>query len=374
MNRNMKCALSLVVASFAALCACGESIPVGQALDAALKDVVKDVQTALVSAPIPADAPVAVFPFGGAEGLQDAAREMVKSALTAAGKSCVEGKDDAIVKVLVDEIAWDERKEDILDPATVDRFGRLASAKFLLYGWIRRQIVQDRSVVLELELHATEIATKRHVWGKIFSRRNYVPTNDPLGLVDIPHDLRKVMREDLKKDFAMSLAKSPRLTAGKRVACLPIVADEDQYVSGLVRDVLASSALVPVNMDVQTRAEARFALREGATKSDLLLYGALRDLKASLKSVRPDKSRIYTAHVEVQLWIEDGATREILWSDTLSVSSDFPYGVNPTTWDKLCAWFPILADSPWLAVIVPLGVLIALIVLMVIIRNATRVR
>lgn len=84
-----------------------------------------------------------------------------------------------------------------------------------------------------------------------------------------------------------------------------------------------------MNLDVQTRAEARFALREGPGKADAIVYGVLRDMSAALKERKPDGSIVYSAAMELQLWIEKGATREILWSDTVRHTTDFTVGGDP---------------------------------------------
>ena len=343
-------------------------------VERAILDAVHDAQIALASAPIPSGKAVAVLPMNG-DSERSSVRALVKSALTAAGKTCVEGKEDALVDEIAKEMAWDERKEDILDASTVDRFGRLKSAQYLVYGGFRRLATDKRYVLVELELHATEIATKRHVWGKVFARRLYAPADDPNGRIDVPIEVRDTMRGKFRESLAASLKKSAKLASVKKVACLPVVADIDQYVGGLVRDVLSSSAaLTPVNLDVETRAEARFALKESPGKGDAILYGALRDASATLMSVDFWKQKTYRGQMEIQLWIENGATREILWSDTIAASQEFlqpnPYG----PWDKICAALPILQGRQWLVVVLPLILLVGLVALIVIVKNATRVR
>lgn len=364
---------SLILASaFFAACAVRADISVEELVERAVLDVTRDAQATLAAAPIPVGKAVAVLPMSG-DTTKGSVRALVKSALSAAGKTCVEGKEDALVDEIVREIAWDERKEDILDASTIDRFGRLKSAQYLVYGGLRRVAADRRYVLVELELHATEIATKRHVWGDVFSRRLYAPVPDPDGLIDVPTEVRAMMREKFRNALAASLKKNPRLEAVKRVACLPITADIDQYVAGLVRDVLSASAVTPVNLDVVTRAEARFALKESPGKGEAILYGALRDVSATLKKKDILKRMTYDGQMEIQLWIERGATREILWSDTVSAHEDFVRGPNGW-WDLLCAYFPSLEARPWLLVLVPLGVLIGLIVLFRVLGSLTRVR
>lgn len=338
----------------------------------ALKDVVAEAQASLAaSAAVPAGKPVAILPFGGNGA--DQVVSLLKNALTAAGKTCVEGKEDKMWEEILKEISWDERKEDILDAATLDRFGRLKSAQYLLYGCVRRHTGGDRYVLLELELHASCVATKQHVWGGTFVRRHYAPGQEPEGQVDIPTDVRVALVDGVRAKVAESLGKSAKLGSVRKTVILPIAGDKDQYVEGLFRDVLTTSSVTPVNLDVLTRAEARFALRESAGKADAIAYGALRDLGARLVETGVGGKKVYSALLEVQLWIEKGATREILWSDTVQFAKEFT--LEPRGWfDKLCHFAPFLREHPSAIVWIPLGILIGLIVLFRIISAATRVR
>jgi len=369
---NMKKSVLVSVGAVLAAFVVRAEISAEELIDRAAQDAVKDAQAALVAAPVSSGKTVAVLPLAG-DTKDNKVRNLVKTALTNAGKVCVEGKEDQLVDEIVKEIAWDERKEDILDAATVDKFGRLKSAQYLVYGGLRRVIGGSRYVLVELELHITEIATKRHIWGNVFARRLYAPTSDPKGRIDVPADVREMMRSVFRDKLGESLRKSTRLSGLRNVVCLPIVTDLDQYVGGLVRDVLTSSSVTPVNLDVGTRAEARFALKESPGKGDGILYGALRDASAELKSVDFLQHKTYDGRMEIQLWIEKGATREILWSDTLAANKEFSVGPNGW-WDVACAWFPSLQGNQGTLIASVLGFIAMLIVIAVIMGKMTRAR
>lgn len=367
----MKKSLIMTILALAAGAVRAE-IDAGELWTLAVKDAVGEAQSSLAaSKDIPSGKPVAILPLAGDES--DFVAGLLKNALTSAGKTCVEGKEDPMWDAILKEIEWDERKEDILDAATLDKFGSLKSANYLLYGCIRRQSSSSRHVLVELELHVSCVATKQHVWGGSFVRRHYAPGTDPDGAVDIPTEVRAALNDGVRGKIAESLAKSPRLGAAKKVAILPISGDVDQYVGGLVRDVLASSSITPVNLDVTTRAEARFALREGPGKADAIAYGALRDLGARLVETKPTGEKTYSAVMELQLWIERGATRDILWSDTVRFEKEFTTGPRGW-WDRLCHCMPFLAEHPSLIVWIPLAVLFCLILLFMFLRATTRVR
>ena len=361
--------IMVVVAAISAAFACKAEISAGELADLALKDAMGDARSSLAaSAKIPAKEPVAVRPFGGSgvEGL-------LKNALVAAGKTCVEGKEDPAWDEILKEIAWDERREDILDPSTLDKFGRLKSARYLMYGSVRRLASSDRYVLVELELHVSCVSTKEHVWGGTFVRRHFAPGAEPDGALDIPADVRIALVDGVRAKVAASLAKSAKLGSVKKVAILPVSGDVDQYSEGLFRDVLAKSSVTPVNLDVVTRAEARFAVREGGEKADAIAYGVLRDLSAKVVETKPTGEKTCAATMELQLWIENGATREIVWSDTVQFVKEFEAGARGW-WNRLCALVPWFADHPAAVVWLPLAVLLGLVLLVAFVRATTRVR
>ncbi len=347
-------------------------IDAGELTSIALKDAVNDAKASLAAAKqIPSDKAVAILPFAGDKSGKIVG--LLKNALTDAGKTCVEGKEDAMWNEILKEIEWDERKEDILDPATLDKFGKLKSAQYLMYGFIRSLAATPRYVLVELELHVSCIATKQHVWGGSFVRRHYAPGAGPDGNVEIPDEVRKAVIDGIRAEIGKSLAKSTKLGAVKRVAMLPIAGDDDQYGAALFRDVLSASSVTPVNLDVTTRAEARFALREGPGPADAIAYGALRDVNAKRVKTQFAGEETYSARMELQLCIEKGATREILWSDTVQFSKEFTIG-SRGLWDKLCHIFPSLRESPSRIVWVPLAIILGLIVLVLFLKAVTRVR
>jgi len=365
-----------ILAAFAVIAALAGAaradIDAGELTSIALKDAVNDAKASLAAAKqIPSDKAIAILPFAGDKSGKIVG--LLKNAITDAGKTCVEGKEDAMWNEILKEIEWDERKEDILDPATLDKFGKLKSAQYLMYGFIRSLAATPRYVLVELELHVSCIATKQHVWGGSFVRRHYAPGAGPDGNVEIPDEVRKAVIDGIRAEIGKSLAKSTKLGAVKRVAMLPIAGDDDQYGAALFRDVLSASSVTPVNLDVTTRAEARFALREGPGPADALAYGALRDVNAKRVETQVTGEETYSARMELQLCIEKGATREILWSDTVQFSKEFTIG-SRGWWDKLCHLFPSLRESPARIVWVPLAIILGLIVLVLFLKAVTRVR
>ena len=322
---------------------------------------------ALKAAPIPADQPVAVLPVdadvdGWFEG-------QVKNALTSAGKTCVTGKDDPMWEEILKELEWSTRKADIFDPATLTVFGKLKTARILMTAAVPFSAETPRYTFAELELHAVSLETKQHLWGTTIPMRKYKDEEKIVGISQIPVEVRRVALDKLRAAAVNSLKKLGK--PGLGVSVLPLAGDQDAYVTGVMRDSVSAAGLVPVNLAVATRAEARLAMREQNAKSTAFLSGAVRDISATLVKTTPNSST-YRIDVEVQAVIEEAASHMQLWSETLSVTED--YTTEQGVWDMLCGWFPSLRGKPWLVVAVPLGVMLLLIVLVMFFKATTRVR
>jgi hypothetical protein len=120
----------------------------------------------LAEAPLDAGTPVAVLPVkGDADGWMAG---LAVDALTGAGKTCVVGKDEPMLQTIIDEIEWDERSSDVLDPETISRFGRLKSAKALMTARVDTSSREGRRWRAEVTLRLVEIETKQYVWSGTF--------------------------------------------------------------------------------------------------------------------------------------------------------------------------------------------------------------
>ena len=336
--------------------------------------ILEEARTALAAAPIPSGTPVAIVPIFGDEDGWLAGQ--LKIALSQAGKNCVEGRDDPMWTNVVDEITWKEHKEPFLDPKTLDRMDaqKFQAAKILLTGAVRSLDYTDRYAYFEIELHATEVATKRHLWGAVCAKRQYVPGVEGVGRVeDLPAELRQAMQDKLREKLEASLSASKAVTEGGRVALLPLAADERGYVGGLVRDSTTKTLPHVVNADWATLSEARIGLRDPGSPADAVLHGSVRDLSYSKVETSPTTMKM-ELRAEVQLVIEKAYNieQQVLWSDTITVAETRDEGKG--IWASLVRLFPSLQAHPARAVWVPLLVLVALILLGKLLSAMTRVR
>ncbi len=307
----------------------------------ALQATVSEVENALSSSGLPAREPISLLLLSGdrdryVEGL-------LKNAVTAAGLTYVEGTSDPVWDEILRQVEWDERKEDILDPATLTAFGRLKATRLLLYGTVRSASKEGNRIYVELELHVSSIETKQHLWGRTFARRTYV-ADRMRGIVALDEPVRALLRATMDAGVS-SLRSAPKLGDVRSVAVLPLGGDIDRYVTGLAQDMLSETDLYPKELDVPTLAEARALLQDQPEKADAVLYGAVRDLSETMESETFDET-VYKVSAEVQLRIQSVMTGDVLWSETLA-KTEMRSESKDVGWD-LWIW---AKDNPTVAVI-----------------------
>jgi len=329
----------------------------------ALQMAVDDAQKQLSQSGLPADKGISILPITGdneryVEGL-------LKNAITAAGLLYVEGGSDPLWNEILKEVEWSERKEDMLDPQTLVKFGKLKGTQILLYGNVRSAKQDGQKIFVELELHISSIETKQHLWGAILSKRFYLP-GAVEGIIALDPDVRNILAQTIDKGIA-SLKTSPKLQEIKTVAVVPLAGDIDGYVTARVQDIVSKTHMNPKNLDVGTLGQARQLLRDKPGQADAIIYGALRDLSRRLVSEKIF-STTYEVSTEVQLSIQSSATGEVLWSDSLYDVSEV---VKKRTLEEMLVSLTKKNPKIWLYVAVGI---VVLIVIGKFFKAATRVR
>ncbi len=289
----------------------------------ALYGAIENSRDSLKQAPF-GNKTIAILPF--AQDSNGIIAGKMKNLLTQCGFSCVEGKEDPMWNEIIKEIAWDERKDDIIDSATLVRFGKLKAAQILVYGKVNVLSKNNSRIYAEIELHATNIATKQHIWGGSFGYRFY-PGNDIQGIINLDNDIKSLLKSNFKA--AQTELNEPQLQSKlsgiKTVAMIPLAGDIDQYMTGLAIEVLTQTRLIPRNPQIPSLSQTRQFIRDGQFGSDAMLYGAIRDLSKKLKTTQVEgKNRkiFYTLNADIQLFLEDAKTGNILWSKTINCSQD----------------------------------------------------
>ena len=328
-----------------------------------------DVSTSIKSSSIKAGEQISVLPL--ANDGDKTVEGLIKIAVTDAGKNYVEGTTDPFWNEVLKEVEWDERKSDMLDQNTLVKFGKLQATKILVYGSVRAAEVSNGRVFVEIELHASSLTTKQHVWGGVFTKRIYAPGGStPVGISEIPVETRISMQQLLTKQAETSIQRQSKLKGLKTVAFVPLAGDIDRYATFIIRDAVTRTELAPKDMDLMTLGEVRQIIREQPQVADGILYGALRDLSMQIAS-QSWRTTTYDVTAEVQASIEN-STGEILWSDTLLASSQYSVTKSWRVWiyeDVL----PYLSTHP-LAWIIPAVVLLGIFLLLLFIKANSRVR
>jgi PBP1b-binding outer membrane lipoprotein LpoB len=329
----------------------------------ALRLAVEKAQSSLARAGALKNANISLLPMSGSDA--EYVEGLLKNAVTAAGLKYVEGKQDPMWDAIIEEIAWSGKKGDMLDQKTLSSFGRLQGTQLLLYGSISAEKTRADSGYVELELHITSIATKEHLWGGVFSHR-YYGAGELQGIVELDPELRQA----LKNLFAANSGSLKNSAAAKKIKSalvVPLAGDIDGYVTGLAVDMFSGLGIAPRELDVATLGEARLLLRDTPEPADAVLYGAVRDLSRELDREEVLKDT-YEINVDVQLRLQDAQTGDILWSDTfIGTFQDLDERSEEEIALGLLKKYP---QAPLYA----LGGVLALIVLMVLIKKATRVR
>ncbi len=289
----------------------------------AVREAVAMAEGSLKRAPF-GNNPVALLPLqGDVDGVMAAA---LKNLLTKNGFNCVEGKEDPMWNEIIKEVEWDERKDDILQPATVVRFGKLQAAKILVYGGIRTIDQNAYRVYAEVDLHATNLETKQHIWGGTFASRVYFGMNVN-GLIALDSNLKQLLKKSFNdaRDALRQPASASRLANIKTVAVVPLVGDIDQYMTGLAFEMLTETNHAPKTPQVPSLLETRMAIRNCSLPCDAVFYGYVRDLSMTPTVYRqlPKEEKVEascTYNAEIQMVLEDAVSGAVLWSKTVAIS------------------------------------------------------
>lgn len=278
-----------------------------------------DVLASLKALPVPAETRFSILAVKGDR--DDAIAGYLKIAVTDSGKTYVEGREDPMWDAVVKELGWNEQKSEagLLDAKTVEKIGSLQATDVLIYGTVRSCEKTDNRIFVELELHATEVKTKKHIWGGLFAKRWYVPGTDvPKGISELPLAIRAQLKDSATAKMAESLKAQAKLAAVKSVVLTPLAGDEDRYCTYIARDAIVKTDLVAKELDLASLQGARAVFRDiPAAAGDAVIYGAVRQLAFYEMPGFWGLYTTYQADLDFQVAIERNDTHDVLWSDTI---------------------------------------------------------
>ncbi len=148
----------------------------------ALEDAVSQAMRDLRASGVDRSLKVAAVPLDGDE--DDRCYELTRNALTAAGFE-VFNRQAHEWQPLLDEIDWGQRRGDVMDPATIQRFGDIQGVAAVFYGRLldRETVKTDDGAagitLVRLNLHASMVETGRHAWGTSVVGRSTPPEPVP---------------------------------------------------------------------------------------------------------------------------------------------------------------------------------------------------
>jgi len=288
----------------------------------AVSETLLQAQTAMKTAPFGSKT-VAVLPFPGDKSGYFTGK--LKNMITSLGFNCIEGKEDPMWDEIIKEIAWDERKDDILDPETLTTFGKLKAAQILLYGKVLALDRNEERIFVEIELHATDLTTKQHIWGGAFATRLY-KGNDIQGIITLDNNLRALLKKNFEaaQESMVSPEYAGKLNDVKTIAVLPLAGDIDEYMTGLAVEMLTATRHLPKRPQIPSLSQLRVEAKADPAIADAVFYGAVRDLhrtKPETKTIDHKNLReTSTVCADIQLFLEDLKTGNILWSKTITLS------------------------------------------------------
>lgn len=397
-SKTITTAAAAMALSFGLMASAAE--PFTEDVRQAIKGAADKVGASLASSKIDKDLALSVFFVEGDNASY--VETLIRDAVLASGHTFVVPNDDEnkLLLKIASEIAFDERKEGLVSPETVEKINAasLKSTQALIYGNIWTVVDNERYTLVELSLGAYSIKTKEFLWSGAFDCRYYKPGHTPeLGLVDIPVDVRQTLKETIASKIEASIKAQPKLAAVKTAAIMPLVGDEsanldsdeselkapaagekgnfvlDGYVTHIVVDGVSRTDITPRNADVQTRAEARRILRDKPQVADSLLFGAVRGLDIYVFS-QAFRKTTYEVDVDIQISIESASTQDVLWSDTIFVRERFDHTLS--WWEWLLLDYPSISRPKFFVGLIGrigLGI-VALGIIFIIIGKATRVR
>jgi|GEM_PF-4498722 len=153
-----KCVLGMVLTAVLALQVCAADRAIDYAAGDASVEMLKAFQAANVSA-----GRIAMLPL-----VNDTQRlyPVVRAELSRyPGLYEFYVRDDAEWSVLLSEIEFGDRRGDVMNPATIQKFGRIPGVSALLYGSVREASVDaDGNGIVRLALTLSEVETGRQLW------------------------------------------------------------------------------------------------------------------------------------------------------------------------------------------------------------------
>ena len=256
--------------------------------------------------------------------------DYLKKILLDAELKSVTGKDEEMWLKIIKEIEAHKRMDDILDPATKAKFGKLQATLIILRCEVRVFDFDKENgrYYTEVLLIATEVETGRDLWSGLFTNRYYLG-KDVEGIVALDDDLRAILKKNF--DNAQKSLTAPQIISKMKniqtVTVIPLGGDIGNYITSLAKAMITKTHLIAQNTDIPSRPQVRATIRDGKLKSDAILFGSVRALYKTSPEITPDRyaRKMLTKQkmvAEIQLSIENAKNGNIFWEDAIQVDEN----------------------------------------------------
>jgi hypothetical protein len=279
-------------------------------------------------------------------------------------------RDDSEWNKLLSEIEFSDRRSDVMDPATLQKFGAIKGVDALLYGSVREASVDYAgNGTVRLALTLSEVETGRRLWsGNVTGQ--YVLRQAPTGP-------RLKAAVDAARKAAALLAEQSASLGRADVYALPVFSGSVDYTDFVRSELLgASDGSMRMLADSGREAGGRMVvnlvreLQSGGhaagladTLGQMELFGhsgGARRLLLHARFGEPEEHpELHMTSIGLNLQLVDIGSGQLVWGTTVEGRSIDAVGFLP------------LVEHYWKWV---LGILAGLIVLAVLIKNMRRVR
>jgi hypothetical protein len=308
----------LVLAATAAPAATGPA-SLQRALDQTINEVAREAAQKLKATDFPDITTIAVLPLWGDCRAETKAYivNMIQSQIIG-GRYRVLERDAKIWDALLEEIAWNTRREDVMTAETVQKFGKVAGCDAIVFGTVREcafYLDSGRAITrLTLKMSVVQTGEARWSSGEIKSAR--LPNMPPRPRPDLDPAMLRAISQLAEQAVAGLKGRNVNTT---NFCVFPLLGHEQgPYVTEVLQAELTKAGCSPVPVSraewdeflaVNSRGResldtmADFAKRRGY---DAFLYGTVSECRTL--------ERKYKALARATLTLVNAQTGEALWS------------------------------------------------------------
>ncbi len=297
------------------------SADLNRALDQTIDEVAKEAAKRLKETAFTDVSTVAVLPLWG--DCPDETKAYIVRTIQdqiIGGKYRVMERTDAAWDNLLSEIDWSDLREDIMNQATLQQFGRIVGCDAVVYGTVRecKTYAATNQAVTRLSLTMGVVETGEAKWSSGEIKRVKVMPPPLTPVTDVDPALARAVNGATQKAAESLQAQAPVLE-GRNFVVFPFQGkDEDGYVRGVLHSQFTKLGAHPVHASIAEWQEYLVANSQNAQSVDAMrgfakegghnavLYGTVTERTVAGKK--------YKAVVRFTVTMVDTETGQSIWS------------------------------------------------------------